>query len=59
VKKYEPSPNSIIDVRDFPDIKSLLDKLYQLDQNETEYNKYLDYKKIGFSNEFKSIVDIR
>jgi hypothetical protein len=58
IKKYEPRPNSIIHVRDFKNIKSLLEKLYYLSKNDVEYNKYLEYKTLGFSDQFKSIVDI-
>ncbi|XP_055881481.1 alpha-(1,3)-fucosyltransferase C-like [Biomphalaria glabrata] len=36
-------PHSYIRVKDFKDVKSLVDYLRYLDQNETAYNEYLDW----------------
>jgi len=48
--------NSVIKVRNFKSPKLLADYLKFLSNNETEYNKYLEWKWKGFGNIFGTVI---
>eukprot|EP01080_Neovahlkampfia_damariscottae_P001634 gene1634-12759_t len=58
IREYEPQPGSVLVASDFPDTKSLAKEMIRLSKNKKDYDKMLNYKKIGFSDKFKSVVDI-
>lgn len=45
IKEYMPCDNCFIDGYSFPSMKALADYLIFLDNNPSEYNKYLAYKE--------------
>jgi hypothetical protein len=46
-RKFAPSNHSIIHVNDFADVRQLADYLLFLDGNDTEYERYLSWKRDG------------
>jgi hypothetical protein len=54
---YAPSDHSIIETKDFASAKALAEYLKFLDENDDEYQKYLDWKREGLSRKFKAIAD--
>eukprot|EP01080_Neovahlkampfia_damariscottae_P003899 gene3899-7112_t len=57
IRKYQPSPNSIIVVDENTNLKDLAHFLTSLGNNEKEYNKMLEWKRTGPTDQFLSIVD--
>jgi GR25 family glycosyltransferase involved in LPS biosynthesis len=54
VREFLPSKESVIDVRDFPDVRSLGNYLLHLMHNETAYNEHLRWRQVDFSKQFLS-----
>ena len=50
IKDWAPDNHSIIVVDDFPSPEALSKYLLYLDQHNEEYEKYLEYKKVGVTN---------
>ena len=57
IRKYQPSPNSILVVEEFKTIKDLANEMIRLSKDEIAYNKMLEWKKSGPTDQFLSIVD--
>ena len=55
---FTPSDHSIIKVDDYNSIESLVEHLQYLDQNETAYGEYLQWKKDGTSKIFQKVISI-
>ena len=45
-------------VDDFPNVRALADYLIYLDTHPDEYDKYLSWKRDGWSKDFKALVDL-
>eukprot|EP01097_Dermamoeba_algensis_P011329 TRINITY_DN8765_c0_g1_i1.p1 TRINITY_DN8765_c0_g1~~TRINITY_DN8765_c0_g1_i1.p1 ORF type:complete len:124 (-),score=20.76 TRINITY_DN8765_c0_g1_i1:56-427(-) len=58
VKLYAPTNKSVININDFKSPKELADFLKYLDSNDTAYEEYLSWKKTGYSQSFKKLVDL-
>lgn len=52
-----PSNHSIIKLEDFESYEKLAEYLKFLDQNDAEYEKYLEWKKHPYSGNFKKIKE--
>lgn len=50
IKDWAPTNQSIIVAEDFESPKDLAKFLHHLDQDETEYERYLEFKRTGISN---------
>ena len=50
IKDWAPTNHSIIIAEDFESPKELAKYLHYLDQNEEEYDRYLEYKRTGATN---------
>ena len=51
IKDWAPSEHSIILADDFASPKDLADYLIMLDQNDDKYNRYLEFKRTGITNQ--------
>ena len=51
IKDWAPHNHSIIVIDDFPNPEALAKYLLYLDQHDEEYEKYLEFKKVGVTNE--------
>lgn len=51
VKDWAPTEHSIIVADDFESPRALADYLLQLDDDDSEYNKYLEFKRTGVTNQ--------
>lgn len=52
VQDWMPNNHSVILVDDFKSPKELADFIKHLDENDEEYEKYLEYKRTGITNSF-------
>eukprot|EP01080_Neovahlkampfia_damariscottae_P000832 gene832-9081_t len=57
IRRYQPSKNSILVVNEFKNIKELAEKIHHLDKNEIEYQKMLEWKQTGPSDDFLATID--
>lgn len=58
IKEFEPQPNSILVIEKIEDVPGVAAEMRRISANETEYNKYLEWKIKGPSDKFKAIVDM-
>lgn len=58
VAELAPDMNSFIDVKDFSHPKELAKYLLYLDENETEWYKYMEWKNRGLDPRFESKLDM-
>jgi len=54
---FAPDRHSFIHSNDFSDASELASYLKYLDQNDTAYLEYMRWKKEGYSDDFKALVD--
>mmetsp|Transcript_11593 Transcript_11593/g.18579 ORF Transcript_11593/g.18579 Transcript_11593/m.18579 type:complete len:446 (+) Transcript_11593:105-1442(+) len=57
VRFFAPHPHSFIHSNDFKGAKELASYLKYLDQNDTAWKEYLTWKRDGYSDDFKALVD--
>jgi glycoprotein 3-alpha-L-fucosyltransferase len=57
IKRYEPRENSILRFQDFKSIEDLAKKMIEIDQNDEKYQKMLEWKTIGPSENFLATID--
>jgi hypothetical protein len=58
ILKFAPAERSVIRACDFDSLEDLADYLLYLDRNETAYNEYLSWKKVGPSEEFQALMQV-
>ena len=58
VQSFGPSEKSLIRSDDFGSPKELAEYLLYLAEHDDEYNEYLQWKKDGFSKQFKQLIDM-
>lgn len=58
VAKFGPSPRSVISVHDFESPESLAHYLLYLLSNRTAYEEFLEWKRVGYSRDFKALIDL-
>lgn len=56
--QFAPSNHSLIHVDQFANVRALADYLLMLDRTPHEYDKYLAWKRTGWSRQFKALVDL-
>lgn len=57
IEKWEIGPNSLIKLSDYPKPKDLANFLTYLNDNDDEYMKYFEWKKVGLSPTFQRLWD--
>eukprot|EP01133_Synstelium_polycarpum_P011516 gene11516-13435_t len=57
-KKFAPNNHSVIFASDFETPEKLAEYLKYLDKNDEEYQKYLEWKKIGPTRDWTAMVDV-
>jgi hypothetical protein len=58
VHYFEPGENSMLAITDFDSVADAAKRIVALANNETEYRKYLNWKRDGISDHFKALVDL-
>jgi hypothetical protein len=58
IKEFLPADNAVINVADFDSPKELSEYLLYLDQNDEAYEQHLAWKREGYSDSFKKLLDI-
>jgi len=58
IKEFLPADNAAIDISEFSNPKELSEYLLYLDQNDEAYEECLAWKKHGYSEKFKRLLDI-
>ncbi|GAB5370514.1 hypothetical protein AAMO2058_001499700 [Amorphochlora amoebiformis] len=57
-KFFAPSRHSFLHWNDFKDTEALAKHMKYLDSNDTAWLEYMEWKKEGYSDDFKAIVDL-
>jgi glycoprotein 3-alpha-L-fucosyltransferase len=57
IRNYQPNDNSILVVEEFKSTKELADEMMRLSRDDHAYQKMLEWKSKGPSDQFLSIVD--
>jgi len=57
IDRFVPSPKSVIKVSDFRNIRELAEYLNMLDENDEEYEKWLEWKRQPFSAQFEELSE--
>ena len=56
--QFEPSPGSTLQIKTLADVQMVADRMRSLAQNKSAYEKMLQWKQQGPSNQFKALVDL-
>lgn len=57
IKQYEPRPGSILHIEDFESVEELAKEMKRIASNPEIYDKMMEWKKIGPSDQFISVLE--